>query len=258
MNGPMTTDYSAFVAACRSDGIVVERAIARTYQTLLAGAAPFAAIDGGAEKGFHTYHLSAIEACRRVYAVEANPETFAHHTSQQILKPYGPKVVPVHAALQVDPALTSIAFRASPSHPGRSGIDPVYLGNSEVMYGEPISVPATTIDQIAATAPLPIRFIKLDLEGGEYPALRGATSVLNTHRPTVVFENGSKSLARVGATEADFADFVKRAGYVIMGFDGEELSVQTLYRFWYAWLAPVGEQVPLRRAVTAAIAKKAA
>lgn len=54
---------------------------------------------------------------------------------------------------------------------------------------EDITVPVRPLDQIfpATTA---VRFIKLDLEGGEYHAMLGGSALIRKQRPLMVFENG--------------------------------------------------------------------
>jgi hypothetical protein len=41
-----------------------------------------------------------------------------------------------------------------------------------------------------------VRFVKMDLEGGEFHALQGATSILRD-RPLVILENGRESAANL-------------------------------------------------------------
>jgi len=60
------------------------------------------------------------------------------------------------------------------------------------------------------------RFIKLDIEQAEFPALRGAKTTLKTFRPIVVFENSPRSASRLNNYSADdFFDFFASIDYEI-------------------------------------------
>lgn len=73
--------------------------------------------------------------------------------------------------------------------------NPAYSGLRRRSY--PTESPAiesltVRVDRLDAMVPrrLPIRFVKIDVEGGEYGVLRGGTRVLRKSRPYVVFEFG--------------------------------------------------------------------
>jgi len=57
-----------------------------------------------------------------------------------------------------------------------------------------------------------VDFIKLDLEGMELAALRGAQRILQKHRPVVVVETGSQ-LRRYGTTHDELVAFMASRGY---------------------------------------------
>lgn len=64
-----------------------------------------------------------------------------------------------------------------------------------------------------------VRFVKLDLEGGEFHALLGGRQTLKRSRPVVVFENGRGHSAREYGYEPEhFFDLFKELGYQL--FDG--------------------------------------
>lgn len=58
--------------------------------------------------------------------------------------------------------------------------------NPEIEY---LTVRGDRLDAIVPSG-TPIRFIKIDVEGGEYGVLRGSENILRTWRPYVVFEFG--------------------------------------------------------------------
>jgi FkbM family methyltransferase len=59
----------------------------------------------------------------------------------------------------------------------------------------------------------PVDLIKLDVEGGEYHALRGAVRILANHRPLVIFEAGARSTGQYGVRPQDFTSFFAGLGY---------------------------------------------
>jgi FkbM family methyltransferase len=79
---------------------------------------------------------------------------------------------------------------------------------------EKIAVPVVRLDD--ALGDRRIDFIKLDLEGYDFNALRGAEGILSAARPPVVFENSRAWAARrFGYTADDFFGFFDRIGYLI-------------------------------------------
>lgn len=84
---------------------------------------------------------------------------------------------------------------------------------------EEIMVDTTTIDETiealwAVLGPGPVSLMKLDIEGAEFPALRGAAETLRTMRPVVLFENGLHTPAgRFGYSADDFFQFFDNHGY---------------------------------------------
>ena len=65
-----------------------------------------------------------------------------------------------------------------------------------------IVVATTTLD---GTIPgdQPIAFIKMDIEGGEFHALKGAVKTIKRWQPVIVFEAGNKSTGQYGVTRAN-------------------------------------------------------
>jgi hypothetical protein len=62
---------------------------------------------------------------------------------------------------------------------------------------ETLEVPLAKLDDILLGRHQRVRFIRMDLEGGEYHAIRGGFSVIRQDRPFIVFENGRESAARL-------------------------------------------------------------
>jgi len=68
---------------------------------------------------------------------------------------------------------------------GNTGVNSMWSKES----GNSIEVPVTTIDRLAAKLELPrVHFIKMDIEGAEREALKGALATLRAHRPRLMLD----------------------------------------------------------------------
>ncbi len=85
-------------------------------------------------------------------------------------------------------------------------------------YAETIQVPVMRLDQyIGANIPKPekITLIKIDVEGYEFPVLKGLSKFFETskHRPLIVCEIKPWELKKLGASLSEFDSFMRRYGY---------------------------------------------
>jgi FkbM family methyltransferase len=76
-----------------------------------------------------------------------------------------------------------------------------------------IDVEVVTLDGLLDAGPAP-DVVKLDVEGAEVDAFRGATRLLEEHRPTLIVE--------LHETNAEVADLLEDAGYALENLDGPE------------------------------------
>jgi len=60
---------------------------------------------------------------------------------------------------------------------------------------------------------LPISFMKIDIEGGELFALKGAINTINKHRMPIIFEYGSHFEEILNLSFQDYVDFVRTINY---------------------------------------------
>jgi FkbM family methyltransferase len=93
---------------------------------------------------------------------------------------------------------------------------PAYSGLRRREYDRPdvvlrtLRVKVARVDDLVQHA---VSLIKLDVEGGEYHALRGAERTIATHRPMIIFEAGARSAGQYGVTAHDFTAFFAALGY---------------------------------------------
>lgn len=225
----------------------VEAILKEIYTARCQDLKEYTLFDGGAHKGYHTIRMLDLSGCKRVYAVEADPfMAQAFNTILETQRPNDFDRVSFHQkALQDDPARASIPWKSSTTHVGRSSIvatnserQTIWGDNPDMVYRESFEVPATTIDALLADEPLPIPFLKLDLEGADLIALRGARKTLRTKRPVVAFENSVHAPKVHGFTLEEMAAYFDGLGYVPINFVGERMTPDSWFGFFEAWLAP--------------------
>lgn len=175
-------------------------------------------IDGEASYGRHSKTLSELVGTGgTVYAIEPIPEL-----SKQLedLRRENIKIFQV--------ALTNKqgegTFFLIPENSGYSGLkqrDDIPGKHSEVK----IKVRLDNIDNLLSDRQVPIKFIKLDLEGGEYYAMKGGTSLLQDDCPVILFENGLEQTASLyGYGEQDFFGLFDEINYRIINCFAEEID----------------------------------
>jgi FkbM family methyltransferase len=176
------------------------------------------AIDCGAHRGVHTLPMSELVGpSGRVFAIEAIPELAESLALHAKRKGYtNVEVIPKAIGSREGRA----PFSLVKNQLGYSGLrlrDDLPFDTKVVT----VEVPVTTLDGLFGNVRHRVRFIKMDLEGGEYHALQGAASLLKDHRPLVVFENGRESAARLyGYTRDDWFALLERVDLVVFDLFG--------------------------------------
>jgi FkbM family methyltransferase len=145
-------------------------------------------VDVGANIGWYSIHVAVADPTARAIAIEPIPSSF-RWLSTAVTENALPNVSAVNAAIGAErgtltlfvDATLSGAASAAPST-GESGLDQIHC-------------PVVTIDELVAEHGSTVDVLKLDIEGGELYALRGASRVLTTQRP-IVFCEMLRKLAR--------------------------------------------------------------
>lgn len=84
------------------------------------------------------------------------------------------------------------------------------------------------LDDVAAVrdATMPVRFVKLDCEGYELFALRGAEATLTKHRPVVMVEQKPGRASKFGIPDTAAVDYLRGLGYrLVRELSGDYLMV---------------------------------
>jgi FkbM family methyltransferase len=169
-------------------------------------------LDIGANIGLFTLLASRwVGASGRVIAVEPSPrerERLAAH-----LRLNGIRHVDVVAAAVADREGSGELMVAADEHSGLNTLARRF-SYSGVNVAETVAVPLVTLDSLAAaTALTRVDVIKLDIEGSEYAALRGAATVLSRFRPRLIIEVVPDALSAAGASIGELQELLDHAGY---------------------------------------------
>ncbi len=150
-------------------------------------------VDAGAFIGDHTVFYAACVGPRgNVFAFEPNPEAF-------VCLHYNTKDMPV----------TSFRAGLSDRSSTASVVKEYNAGASHLEDGEGVALVA--IDSINLHE---LHFLKLDIEGFEVKALKGATMTIHRHKPVMLIEVNEAALHKNGTTPDELKDTVKAMGYV--------------------------------------------
>ena len=164
-------------------------------------------VDIGANLGYHT--IFAAKAAKQVIAFEPEQRSFA--LLQKNIKANDcSNVIAVNAAVS-DVQGTAELYVAEENSGGHSMV----YGDEEVMrYGmrKTISVPVVTIDSYLKDRR--VDFIKMDIEGAEGLALKGALKTIQKCKPVVVTEFRAASLKATGVDPNWFFNVFEELGYV--------------------------------------------
>jgi FkbM family methyltransferase len=100
--------------------------------------------------------------------------------------------------------------------------------------GTPVTV--TTIDAFCAARSLTPTLIKIDIEGFEIHALRGAKQTLARHRPTLVVEMHPMNWPEIGVTRAQLEQVLATLPYRMTPLDGQD---DPLVEYGHVVLEPI-------------------
>jgi FkbM family methyltransferase len=165
----------------KRDGGVTERALVATVRE---GTVVY---DVGAHIGIITFGAARLVGeTGRVVAFEADPANVISLREGRLLNRFQDRIDIVEAAVWSH-ATSGIEFRRGASRRSHGGV--VSGGHKPVLADGPvITVPATTLDDFAASSGLRPDVVKIDVEGGEYEVLQGAETLCARERPRLVIE----------------------------------------------------------------------
>lgn len=213
---PQTVDHQRRILQAMIDakgpawmGSWLEGATRALYTSLLSPG-DFA-IDVGANRGQHALPMAqAVGAAGRVLAIEAAAEMVLGLRQAVDAAGMGAIVEIGDYAVSEAPGVATFNYIGSADGYSSLGWD-----DKMAEFGDRSqrTVTVQRLDDLVCDDRI-AAFIKLDIEGAELPALRGAERILRRHRPVLAFENGGQRYARrFGYSAADFFGFFEQAGY---------------------------------------------
>jgi FkbM family methyltransferase len=147
-------------------------------------------VDAGAHAGDILQHMVRLAPRGRHFAIEPIP-----YLAQALRANY--PTVTVHECALSDKDGES-TFEHVKNNPGYSGLVRRLAIEGEPVF-EQIRVKTLRLDSLIPNE-VPIAFIKIDVEGGEYHLMRGALATIQKWRPVIVFEAGWPSAGQYGVT----------------------------------------------------------
>jgi FkbM family methyltransferase len=115
-----------------------------------------------------------------------------------------------------------------PDYPEESGLKHRKVYDRKDLREEKIPVKVCRLDE--ALPPLPVSFIKMDVEGGELDVLRGALRTLETSRPVVAFECGANAFLGYHERPDEIYAIFRSRGYVVYSITGVEMASLEQFR----------------------------
>ena len=169
------------------------------------------AVDIGANVGWHTLLMARlIGPTGRVLAVEANPSVRAR-LSEHLQANHLSNVTIVASALGDQPG--RLRFLAPPVDAFGAG-DGHVAGEKDKGSQHIVETEVTTLDVLAEQEMLQrLDFVKIDVEGFEWPVLQGASATFAKFRPVVCFEFNSIYTGRGEGDPAALREYFGRLDY---------------------------------------------
>lgn len=217
------------------------------------------ALDIGVNHGVHTLKLARLVGPKgHVVGVEAVP-AFAAHTRALLAREGNlSRRVTLHECAVAAETGFADFFVTSITDGGLSGLRLRSVIATEAF--QRIVVETKTIDALLPDRP--VRFAKIDIEGGEYDALRGAPALL-AQQPLIAFEFNESAPTEFGYHADDLRNLLLGAGYRvfdIFGFEVDSGAAMVGARVWNFLAIPPGADAfavtaPARRLLEARVPK---
>jgi FkbM family methyltransferase len=160
-------------------------------------------VDVGCHLGFVLKEMLRVAPEGVHYAFEPLPDFYQHLVNSYPAESY-PNIRVYELALSEVAGETS--FQNVVTRPAYSGLEPRRYDHEDVCI-EQIKVRTDLLDNVIPPR-LPIRFIKIDVEGAELQVLKGAVKTIRRNKPVVVFEHGLGASDHYGTTPEDVHDLL--------------------------------------------------
>lgn len=180
-------------------------------------------IDAGANRGLHTIPMTRIVGKKgMVIGFEAIPE-LASNLIDKLLEMQIKNVLIKSLAIGEKKGIVDFNYVKDSDY--HSGIkEQQGIPDSAKKSILKISVPLSTLD-FEIDSEKKVRFMKLDLEGGEYHGLIGAQRIMNDDKPLIVFENNRETAATLyNYRSSDWFSLFEERSYKVYDLFGRNFT----------------------------------
>ena len=176
-------------------------------------------LDIGANIGYYTVLLAKL--AKQVYAFEPEESNY-QLLNKNILEKGNCNVAIFHTAVSDQDGVTQL-YKADEKHNGHYGMARTYESKWHDRNNPPVTVPTMKIDSLD----LKPNFIKMDVEGSEFYALKGMINTLERYQPIIMMEFNPPSIEESGAMPEKVWSLLKGLGYQITLIPN--LEIKTYY-----------------------------
>ncbi|CAH0166915.1 hypothetical protein SRABI36_04140 [Pedobacter sp. Bi36] len=170
-------------------------------------------VDVGANIGFHTLYFAALVGpYGKVIAFEPMPDNFESLTKNIKLNQFD-QVQPISNALSNKNEELNIHISKNLKNPGAHNLFEEGEKNATVTCRKGDDI----LEELTAAR---ISFIKIDVEGYEYPALQGLEKTIKKDRPVIFFEYDRNYQLRTTKNPEDLFLFLQNLGFTFIEIDG--------------------------------------
>jgi len=166
-------------------------------------------IEIGANMGYHTLAMAdAIGPTGHLHAFEAHPRTAALLAATITVNGLDPRVT-LHAMAALE-AAGEVDFA---EHPTQCGGFHLAVATTPDTFTARIRVPGAALDQILGAEFGPVHMLRIDAEGSEPLALRGAAGIMANSPDLILVAEWAPAMMAVHADVAGFADWLLDKGF---------------------------------------------
>lgn len=163
-------------------------------------------VDVGANIGFYTLESAlAVGSAGRVISIEAAPPIFEALAKNVAANEF-------RQVRLVKTAVSDVAGEAVLALPRGDNLGMFTLGTVESTESYHVSLRPLD-DVLEETGLDSLALIKIDIEGSEYRALRGAARTIGRYKPAILIELNESALFRCGSSAAEVRRHLEDAGY---------------------------------------------
>jgi len=168
-------------------------------------------IDCGSHVGF--FAIQGAELCHRVYAFEADSDNYKSLQNNIEINSFWNRITAFNVA--VGDECKKVKLFVNLDNDGGNALWDV----SKHPFNEKTRLkkkkPTRVVDMVTLDSLIdePVKLIKMDVEGCELLALKGAEKLITKYSPTIIAEINRSALGEMGTSKEELCDYLKSFGY---------------------------------------------